>query len=66
LFLPPPRCPLFYSFEGRSKVGYDTPSNSLRNPKVSIKMKQQKKKRVEACSLTCNTLELGKHAGVLK
>jgi hypothetical protein len=61
---PPP--PFFSSFEGRWKVGYDAPSNSLRNPKVSTKVKQQKKKKVEACSLIRNTLELREHARVLK
>jgi len=50
------------SFEGRGKVGYDTFSNFLRNPKVNTKVKQQKKKKVETRSLTCSTLEVGGHA----
>ncbi len=44
----------------------DTPPNCSRDRKVGSRMKQQKKKKVEACSLTHNTLGLGGHAGASK
>jgi hypothetical protein len=35
---------------------FDVPPNFLKDPNVGPKVKQRKKKIIEACSLTCNTL----------
>jgi hypothetical protein len=43
----------------------DAPPKSLGDPKVGPKMKQQKKKRVGACSLIRSTLGVGGHARAL-
>ncbi len=48
-----------------AKTIRDAPPNSSRDPKVGPKAKQRKKKRVGACSLTCNTLGVGGRAGAL-
>jgi len=37
------------------------PPNSSRDPKMGPKEKQQKKKKIGACSLTHNTLRVGGH-----
>jgi hypothetical protein len=42
---------------------FDMPPNSSRDPKVGPKVKQRKKKRVGACSLTHNTLGVRGHVG---
>jgi len=39
------------------------PPNSLKDPKVGPKTKQQKKKKVEAHSLTRSTSRVGRHVG---
>jgi len=39
------------------------PPNSSRDPKVGPRVKQLKKKRVEACSLTRSTSGVGGHVG---
>jgi len=41
------------------------PPNSSRDPKVGPRVKQYKKKKVGACSLTLNTSRVGGCAGVL-
>jgi hypothetical protein len=42
----------------------DAPTNSLKDPKVGPRMKQRKKNRVGACSITCSTLGVGGCVGV--
>jgi hypothetical protein len=44
----------------------DAPPNSSRDPKVGPRAKQQKKKKVWACSLTHNTSGVGRCVGVLR
>jgi hypothetical protein len=41
-----------------------TPPNSFRDPNVGPRMKQQKKKKVKACSIIESTCGIGGHAGV--
>jgi len=41
------------------------PPNSSRDPKVGRRMKQQKKNKVGAHSLTCSILGVGECAGAL-
>jgi len=43
----------------------DMPPNSSKDPKVGPKMKQQKKKRIGAHSLTRSTLGVGGRVGAL-
>jgi len=43
----------------------DAPPNYLRNPNVSLRAKQWKKKRVRACSLICCTSKVGRRARAL-
>jgi hypothetical protein len=52
----------FCFHEFRSKD--DTPTNFVRDPNVGPIMKQQKKKRIGACSLTYNTSGVGRHVRV--
>jgi len=40
------------------KILSDVPPNSLRDPNVSTKVKQHKKKRIGPHSLTCSTFEV--------
>jgi hypothetical protein len=37
----------------------DVPPNSLRNPNVGPRVKQQKQKKIKACSLVRNTSRVG-------
>jgi len=41
----------------------DAPPNSLKDPKVGVKVKTTKNKRVRACSLICNILGVGRCVG---
>jgi hypothetical protein len=45
---------------------YDAPPNSLRDPKISSKVKPQKKKGVDAHSLIHNTFGVGGHVKALR
>jgi len=45
------------------QINHDAPPNSLRDPKVGSKMKQQKKKKVKARSLPCNIYRVGGRNG---
>jgi hypothetical protein len=49
-----------------SPLGFNTPPNSLKDPNVSPRMKQQKKKKVETCSLAHNTSGVGEYVEALK
>lgn len=44
----------------------NAPSSSLTNPNVGPKVKQQKKKKVRACSLTNNTFRVRGHVETLE
>jgi len=44
----------------------DAPPNSSKDPRMGPKEKQQKKKRVGACSLTHNISRVGGHVKALK
>jgi hypothetical protein len=47
-------------------IVYDAPPSSLRDLKVGPKMKQQKNKTVEACSLICNIFGIKGRVRALK